>query len=142
MFGKTLPGPTNSSESCRRSPSKSAPARQYVLTNINTAYTCCDQLSYEWLQRPNYRASSVRALFKEMATRGGTVLGLALSWGLACITQCSSTDKGHVSTCWGESSLETKLEPWNIQIEYINWERMKLDMLKKLRLYRKLDYNY
>ena len=77
-----------------------------------------------------------------MTTRGGTVLGLALSWGLACITQCSSTDKGHVSTCWGESSLETTLEPGNIQIEYINWERMKLDMLKKLRLYRKLDYNY
>ena len=77
-----------------------------------------------------------------MATRGGTVLGLALSWVLACVTQCSSTDKGHVSTCWGESSLETKLEPWNIQIEYINWERMKLDMLKKLRLYRKLDYIY
>ena len=84
----------------------------------------------------------MRALFKEMSTRGGTVLVLALSWGLAWVPQCSSTDKGRTSTCWGESSLGTKMEPWNIQIEFINWEMLKLDMLKKLRLYRKLDYIY
>ena len=84
----------------------------------------------------------MRALFKDMAPRGGTVLGLALSWVLSGVIQCSSTDKSNVSTCLGESSWDTTLEPWNIQIEYVNWGRMKLDMLKKLRLYRKLDYIY
>ena len=84
----------------------------------------------------------MRAPFKDMAPRGGTVLGLALSWVLSGVIQCSSTDKSNVSTCLGESSWDTTLEPWDTQIEYVNWGRMKLDMLRKLRLYRKLDYIY
>ena len=77
-----------------------------------------------------------------MYTRGGTVLVLVLSWGLASVPQCSSTNTSETSTCWVESSLETQMKPWDIQIEFINWERLKLDMLKKLRLYRNLDYIY
>ena len=77
-----------------------------------------------------------------MAPIGGTVLGLALSWVLSGAIQCSSTNKSNVSICMGESSWDTTLEPWDTEIEYVNWGRMKLDLLRKLRLYRNLDFVY
>ena len=80
-----------------------------------------------------------------MDTRAGTVLVcIVLSWGLAYVpsTQCYSTDRGGSSTCWLESSLETEMKPWDIEIELVNWDKLKLNMLKTLMLYRKLDYSY
>ena len=77
-----------------------------------------------------------------MAPIGGTVLGLALSWVLSGVIQCSSTDKSNVSTCLGESSWDTTLEPWDTQIEYVNWGRMKLDMLRIFDLNLKESQNY
>ena len=77
-----------------------------------------------------------------MDVRAGTVL--LLSCGLAYVptTQCYSTDRGGSSTCWLESTLETQKKPWEIEIELINWDKLKLNMLKTLMLYRKLDYSY
>ena len=37
---------------------------------------------------------------------------------------------------------ETERKPWEIEIELINWDKLKLNMLKTLMLYRKLDYSY
>ena len=139
----TLPGLSNSSESFRRSALKSATT---VLNKINTALShhmlysvelCKATVTESWLQSWLWGAT-----YKDMDPIGCTVLGLALSWVLSGAIQCSNTSKSNVSPWMGESSWDTTLEPWDTEIEYVNWGRMKLDLLRKLRLYRKIDYIY
>ena len=130
----TLPGLSNSSESFRRSASKSATT---VLNKINTALSHHMLYSVE-LCKATVTESRLQswlrgATYKDMSLLDCTVLGLALSWVFSGAIQCSGTGKSKVSPCMGESSWHTTLEPWDTETEFVNWGRMKLDLLRKLR---------
>ena len=139
---KTLPGLSNSSESFRRSASKSA---KTVVNKINTALThhmlysvgLCKATVTEGRLQSWLRG----ATYKDMSLLDCTVLGLALSWVFSG-AQCSGTGKSKVSPCMGESNWHTTLEPWDTETEVVNWEKMRLDLLRKLKLYSNLDFIY
>ena len=77
-----------------------------------------------------------------MDIRACTVL--LLSCGLCSIptTDCYGTDRGEASECLLESMLGTERKSLEIENEVINWDEIKLHMLKTLLLYKRMDYIY
>ena len=77
-----------------------------------------------------------------MDIRACTVLLLSCGLGSIPTTHGYSTDRGESSECWLESTLETERKSLEIENEVINWDELKLHMLKTLLLYRNMDYIY
>ena len=69
---------------------------------------------------------------------------LILSWVLCSIPDidCYSTGRGAASECFLESILRTERKTTGVEIEVINWNRMKVNLMKILLLYKKMDYIY
>ena len=69
---------------------------------------------------------------------------LILSWVLCSIpdTDCYGTGRGEASECFLESILSTERKTMGIENEVINWNEMKVNLMKILLLYKKMDYIY
>ena len=69
---------------------------------------------------------------------------LILSWVVCSIpnTDCYSNGWGAASQCFLESHLTTERKTTGVENEVINWNRMKVNLLKLLLLYKKMDYLY
>ena len=77
-----------------------------------------------------------------MNIRACTVL--ILSCGLCSLptTDCYGTGRGEASECFLESILRTERKSLGIENEVINWDEIKLHMMKTLLLYKIMDYIY
>ena len=77
-----------------------------------------------------------------MNIRACTVL--TLSCGLCSIptTDCYGSGRDEASECFLESMLGTERKSLGIENEIINWDEIKLHMLKTLLLYKRMDYIY
>ena len=77
-----------------------------------------------------------------MDIRACTVLLLSCGLGSIPTTHCYGTDRGGSSECWLESTLGTERKSLEIENEVINWDELKLHMLKTLLLYKRMEYTY
>ena len=67
-----------------------------------------------------------------------------LSWIVCTIpyTGCYSTGWGAESQCFLESHLTTERKTTGVESEIINWNSMKINLLKLLLMYKRMDYQY